>query len=126
MTELTKINPTPIFDRNIRIGKAQAKLYLYLKECTDNGIKVDIEVIVNLYWNEVRGGAESLICRNCGSGLNTIKFKDAKECLKNDYSRYKYFVIQPAKTWLSNNIGSLVVKGFITIIPNFDAKLIED
>lgn len=127
MTELSKINPIPMFERNtIRLSKAQAKLYLYLKNCTDNGVKVDIDSVLDIYWNEVRGGDEVLICRNCGDGLNKIRYKDAKEYLKNDYSRYKYFIIQPAKTWLSNNIGSLVMKGFITIVPNFDAKLIQD
>jgi hypothetical protein len=127
MTELDKINPIPMFERNtIRLSKAQAKLYLYLKHCTDNGIKVDIDNILDIYWKEVKGGDEAIICRNCGGGLQDLRYKDAKEFFKNDYSCYKYFIIQPAKTWCSNNIGSLVMKGFITIVPNFDAKLIED
>lgn len=127
MTELDKINPIPMFERNtIRLSKAQAKLYLYLKNCTDNGVKVDIDNILDIYWKEVKGGNEALICKRCGGGLQNLRYKDAEEYFKNDYSSYKYFIIQPAKIWVSNNIGSLVMKGFITIVPNFDAKLIED
>lgn len=127
MTELEKINPIPMFERNgIRLSKAQAKLYLYLKQCTDNSEKVDIDTILDIYWKEVKGGDEALVCKNCGSGLQYLRYKDSKEYFKNDYSRYKYFIVQPAKIWLSHNIGSLVMKGFITIVPNFDAKLIED
>jgi hypothetical protein len=124
---LSKISTITMFERNaLRMSKGQAKLYLYLKECADNNINVNIESIVDLYWNDVKGGGETLICKDGGYILRTIKYKDAKEYFENDYYRYKTFIINPAKTWLSNNIGCLAMRGFLTVIPNFDTKLIEE
>lgn len=127
MSDLDKINPTPMFERNAnKLSMAQAKLYMYLKECTDNNEKVSLGYIVDVYWKEVKGGGEALICRKCHGELSHIKYKDSEEYFKNDQSRYKYFIEQPAKTWLSHNIGALALRGFLTIIPNFDVKLIEE
>jgi len=120
------IKAVPLVSRNLMgLRPAQASLYKYMKKCADTQTTVNLEEVVKIYFYEVRG-LNDPICPQCGptsifaqvSNRNVLTMKSERD--------YGYFVEQPARHWMQATIGSLVMRGLLTVIPNFEVKIIED
>jgi hypothetical protein len=124
MSDLVKA--VPLVNRNLMgLRPAQASLYKYMKKCADTQTTVSLEEVIKIYFYEVRRPHDP-ICPQCGhtsifrqvSNINVLTMKDERN--------YGYFVEGPARHWMQATIGSLVMRGLLTVIPNFEVKIIEE
>jgi hypothetical protein len=134
MTQLIK--SVPLAGRNLMgLRPAQATLYKYLKKCTEEQTTVNLDEVVRIYWNEVKV-ANALYTDSYGTWTG-MKEKNPRYATINkdipafaiahpEHCNYSYTVVGPARMWMQNTIGSLVMRGLLTIIPNLDIKIIEE
>ena len=56
-----------------------------------------------------------------------IKWDEEKKCCRHESVKATdWCLVNRAKAWLNSGIGALVVKGYLTVIPKFDLKEIDD
>lgn len=124
MSDLVK--SVPLVSRNLMgLRPAQASLYKYMKKCADTQTTVELEEIVKIYFYEVRS-ANYAVCGQCGATSIFANVSNKNVLTLKGERNYGYFVEQPARHWMQATIGSLVMRGLLTVIPNFEVKIIED
>lgn len=125
MSELVKV--VPLGNRNLMgLRPAQASLYKYMKKCAEDQTIVQIDEVIRIYFNEVRNPMGEM-CARCGPTYRHILNKNAAEYMKTNYpGGYSYHITAPAKMWMQHTVGSLVMRGLLTVIPNFDIKISEE
>lgn len=130
------VKPIDLGNRNLLgLRPAQASLYKYLKKCSDEGTTVQLDAVVKIYWEEVkpakkvfRDGWYYTTYSNKNDPMYSILNKDMPAYFKEkkDDSRYSYWIERPAKQWMQHTIGSLVMRGLLTVIPNLETQITED
>lgn len=134
MSELIK--SVPLVSRNLMgLRPAQASLYKYMKKCADEQTTVEMEAVVKIYWEEVkpaekpyRDGWYNSKYANPNDPIYSILHKNIPAYYKTykEGQYYGYWIERPARQWMQHTVGSLVMRGLLTVIPNFDIKIIED
>jgi len=128
MTDLVK--SVPLISRNLMgLRPAQASLYKYMKKCADEQTTVSLDAVAKIYFEEVNPDNYVQLTWNAAQqGWNTIKRRNVLDYFNQpEHIRSKpYYVNMPVKHWMQNTVGSLVMRGLLTVIPNFDIKIIED
>lgn len=124
MSDLVK--SVPLVSRNLMgLRPAQASLYKYMKKCADTQTTVELEEVIKIYFYEVRN-PNWAVCGHCGSTSIFAQVSNKNVLTLKSERNYGYFVEGPARHWMQNTVGSLVMRGLLTVIPNFDIKIIED
>ena len=96
-----------------------------MKKCADTQTIVQLEEVVKIYFYEVRR-PDDPICPQCGHVSLFRQVSNKNVLTMKDDRNYGYFVEQPTRQWMQHTVGSLVMRGLLTVIPNFEIKLIED
>lgn len=120
------IKPIDLGNRNLMgLRPAQASLYKYMKKCSDEGTTVQVDEVVKIYFLQVRG-PNYAICGQCGPSSPYRNVANKDYLTMKDKENYRYFVIQPARHWMQQTVGSLVMRGLLTVIPNFDIQITDE
>lgn len=128
MTDVVK--SVPFVSRNLMgLRPAQASLYKYMKKCADTQTTVNLDEVAKIYFEEVNPDNYVELTWNAAKqGWNSIKRRHVLEYFNQpERIRFKpYYVNVPVKNWMQKTVGSLVMRGLLTVIPNFDIKIIEE
>lgn len=121
---------------NIRgLSAGQVALYKHLEKCNKENKPVELSTIAEIYFNIVRkpdGYFENEWWRK-----NAFSMDDERRNLKNknaiaywnrpeNINHKKWNIDMPTKAWMKANIGSLVMRGLLSIIPTFDTSLTQE
>lgn len=126
------LKPVPgIFRNAYGLRPQHAQLYLHLKECADKKQVVNQDRIIEIYFNYVKNPRKLYVdVAQVLSPLYGVFNKDmpawGKKNMELHHFHYVAWVKRPAVAWMQQALGSLVMRGFLTVIPNFDPKLLED
>lgn len=130
------VKPIDLGNRNLLgLRPAQASLYKYMKKCSDSGITVQLSEVVKIYWEEVkpakkpfRDGWYYTQYSNKNDPMYSVLNKNMPAYIQEtrDSSSYSYWIERPAKQWMQNTIGSLVMRGLLTVIPNLETQITQD
>jgi hypothetical protein len=135
LIRMSEKSPATLNTLNLRgLTKPQVSLYKYIKLCADENKIVDILKVAEIYYNEVRNPEKPYLNQ---WWLESSSIPEERKRLKNkDVFQYythperaslrKWYIEIPAKNWLKQNIGSLVLRGFFTILPAFDPELTKE
>jgi len=121
---------------NVRgLTNGQVALYQYLEKCNKEKVPVELAQVSEIYFNKVRkpeGYYHSHHDRNAG-WLNMEGRQEYRDLLNKDVIAYfnrpelldrkSWNVDMPTRNWLKANLGSLVMRGLLSIIPVFDTEL---
>lgn len=120
------IKPIDLGNRNLLgLRPAQASLYKYLKKCSDEGTTVILDEVIKIYFYEVRNPYHP-ICPRCGPGSIFRDISNRNVLTMKNEPNYRYFVEQPTRQWMQHTIGSLVMRGLLTVIPNLETQITQD
>jgi hypothetical protein len=131
--ECQTINMSGINMRGLTSG--QAALYKYLEKCNKEKVSVELIKVAEIYFNIVRraNGFYHSEWDRKQAWLNMEGRTEYRDLLNKDaliyFSRpenhgsYCYAITQPVKSWMKVNVGSLVMRGLLNIIPAFDTEL---
>lgn len=118
------------------LKKSQASLYLYMEKCAKENTPMKIEDVAQIYLTQARHPDEWFeqkhrefrIVNQPDNPLNFVTNKDAWHFFttnKEQMSNINWYLITPVRMWLKNNIGSLVMRGLLQVVPKLDTELLE-
>jgi hypothetical protein len=106
-----------------------------MKKCSDSGTTVQLSEVVKIYWEEVkpakkpfRDGWYYTTYSNKNDPMYSVLNRDMPTYFKEnkDSSAYAYWIERPARQWMQHTIGSLVMRGLLTVIPNLETQITQD
>lgn len=119
------------------LRRGHASLYKYLEKCAKEKKQIESKVIAQIFWTEIRNGEDFWDKNNDAfrrkndpqSALIGLKNKDVYEFFSTNEQWRHYFncwCMYPVKCWLKGAIGSLVMRGVLSVIPKLDTQLLEN
>ncbi len=127
------VNMSHVNMRGLTAG--QVALYKYLEKCNKEKTPVELLQVAEIYFNVVRkpdgfyhshwDRQQAWLNMDGKNEYRDLKNKDVITYFQrpDKQSSYCYAVTAPVKSWMKGNIGSLVMRGLLNIIPAFDTEL---
>lgn len=138
------MKPVKVISENefnaLGMRKAQYLLYLHMEQCSKEDRSISVETVYKIYFGTVRNGNAHYIeghvqdnWRRLYKGhaelneLLKLKNKDAWKFLSKtkDFPWLLRGDLPTVKQWMKGNIGSLVMRGLLDVIPKLDTALLE-